>query len=357
VTRIYNFASGPAVLPEPVLRKAQDAIWDFEGTGIGILEHSHRGAAFTEVIARTEERARRVGRIPDDHAVLFLQGGATQQFFMVPQNLLGGGTADYCNTGTWSKKAIADAKRYGTVHLACSSEGDDFTHVPETQTWSAAPVYVHFTSNETIHGTQWRQAPEPPAGVPLVCDASSDIFSRPIDFTKYGLVYAGAQKNLGPSGVTLVIVKKDLAERGPTDLPAPLQYRTYVKERSLYNTPPTFGIYVIGEVLAWIEAEGGLEAMAERNAAKAKLLYDFLDESKVFHPVAREGSRSTMNVTFRTGDAALDKAFCAEALKRGMDGLAGHRSVGGMRASIYNAFPVAGVRALVDLMKEFERTR
>jgi len=359
VTRSYNFSSGPAVLPGPVLRKAQEAIWDFEGTGIGILEHSHRGAAFTEVIARTEERARRVGAIPDDHAVLFLQGGATAQFFMVPQNLLGNGTAtaDYCNTGTWSKKAIADAERYGTVHVACSSEADGFTYVPEAPSWSASPTYVHFTSNETIHGTQWRREPEPPPGVPLVCDASSDIFSRPIDLAKYGLVYAGAQKNLGPSGVTLVIIRKDLAERGPEDLPAVLQYRTYVAEKSLYNTPPTFGIYIVGEVLAWIEAEGGLAAIAERNAVKAKLIYDFLDDSRVFRGVARPGSRSTMNVTFRTTDPALDRAFVAEATRRGLDGLAGHRSVGGMRASIYNAFPVEGVRALVDLMKEFELGR
>jgi phosphoserine aminotransferase len=357
VSRIFNFSSGPAVLPEPVLRKAQEAIWDFEGTGIGILEHSHRGAAFTEVIARTEERARRVGGIPDTHAVLFLQGGATAQFFMVPANFLGGRTADYTNTGTWSKKAIADAKRYGSVHVACSSEAENFTYVPATQTWSEHPAYVHFTSNETIHGTQWASEPVIPAGVPLVCDASSDIFSRPIDISKYGLLYAGAQKNLGPSGVTLVIVRKDLAERGPTDLPVVLQYRTYVKERSLYNTPPTFGIYVIGEVLAWIEEEGGLEAMAARNAAKSKLLYDFLDESRVFQAVARPGSRSLMNVTFRTGDEALDRAFIAEATRRGLDGLAGHRSVGGMRASIYNAFPVEGVQALVALMKEFEHER
>jgi phosphoserine aminotransferase len=218
-------------------------------------------------------------------------------------------------------------------------------------------VYAHFTSNETIHGTQWATEPTPPAGVPLVCDASSDIFSRPIDVAKYGLVYAGAQKNLGPSGVTIVIIRKDLAERGATDLPAMLQYRTFIAERSLYNTPNTFGIYVVGEVLAWIEERGGLAAIAEENAAKARLLYDFLDDSRRFRAIAKPGSRSTMNVTFRTGDAALDKAFVAEATAKGLDGLSGHRSVGGMRASIYNAFPIEGVRALVDAMKEFERAR
>jgi phosphoserine aminotransferase len=356
--RIYNFSSGPAVLPEPVLRRAQAALWNLAGTGIGILEHSHRGRAFGEVLARTEELVRRVGGVPDRYAVLFMAGGATSQFFMVPMNFLGGrdgASADYCNTGAWSQKAIRDARRYGAVHVACSSEDDDFTHVPTETQWSATPTYVHFTSNETIHGTQWREPPIPPSGAPLICDASSDIFSRPIDIGSYGMIYAGAQKNLGPAGVTLVIIDRQLAERGSADLPAMLQYRTYVAEHSMHNTPNTFGIFVIGEVLAWIEQQGGLAAMAERNRAKATLLYDFLDGSRLFRPVVRAESRSTMNVTFRTGDPAVDQAFLKDAEAQGLDGLAGHRSVGGMRASLYNAMPIEGVQALVDRLHAFER--
>jgi phosphoserine aminotransferase len=356
--RIYNFSSGPAVLPEPVLRRAQQAIWNHAGTGIGILEHSHRGPAFAEVLASTEARLRSVAGIPDDYAVLFLPGGASAQFYQVPMNLLGGrpgATADYCSTGAWSEKAIAEAHRYGTVHVACSSRDDDFTYVPEAPRWSAAPVYAHFTSNETIHGTQWAAPPTPPPGVPLVCDASSDLLSRPIEIRRHGLIYAGAQKNLGPAGVTVVIARQDLIAGGATDLPGLLQYRIYLAERSMPNTPNTFAIYVVGEVLAWIEAEGGLAAMAERNHAKAALVYDYLDGSRRFRAVARPGSRSAMNLTFRTGDAALDRAFVAAAAARGLDGLAGHRSVGGMRASLYNAMPIEGARALVTMMRDFER--
>ncbi len=352
--RIYNFSSGPAVLPEPVLRRAQDAIWDLDGTGIGILEHSHRGAAFEAVLARAEAQLRALAGIPDDYAVLFLQGGATTQFFMVPMSFLGGGAADYASTGTWSQKAIKEARRYGEVRIACSSEADAFAHVPAEQTWTDDAAYAHFTSNETIHGTQWREPPAVPAGVPLICDASSDIFSRPIDVSRYGLIYAGAQKNLGPSGVTVVIVRRDLAERGNRDLPALLQYRTFIAERSMLNTPPTFGIYVLSEVLAWLEAQGGLAAIGARNAAKAALLYDFLDRSGLFRGLVRADSRSQMNVTFRTSSEALDRQFVAEATAAGLDGLAGHRSAGGMRASIYNAFPVEGVEALVRFMESFE---
>lgn len=357
--RTVNFSSGPAVLPEPVLRRAQEAIWDLGGTGIGVLEHSHRGSAFGEVLDRAEATARRLAGIPDDYAVLFLQGGATWQFSMIPMTFLGPGglgeVADYTDTGTWSAKAIAEADRYGRAHVACSSAASNYDHVPREATWSARPAYVHFTSNETIHGTQWATEPDAPAGVPLVCDASSDIFSRPIDVSKYGLVYAGAQKNLGPSGVTLVIVRKDLAERGRRDLPGLLQYRQYVAERSMINTPPTFGIFVIAEVLAWIEAEGGLPAMAARAQARAARLYEAIDRSALFRGHARPDSRSQMNVTFRCDDPALDKAFLAEAKAAGLDGLAGHRSVGGMRASLYNAMPMEGVDRLVELMADFER--
>jgi phosphoserine aminotransferase len=345
--RIFNFSSGPAALPEPVLRRAQDAIWDLAGTGIGVLEHSHRGAAFGEVLARAESLARRLLGIPDDYAVLFLQGGATQQFFQVPMNFLAGGTADYCNTGAWSEKAIKDAKRYGAVHIACSNPG-------EVPSWSDRPVYAHFTSNETIHGVQWPAEPAVPDGVPLVCDASSDIFSRPLDVTRYGLIYAGAQKNLGPSGVTLVIIRKDWAERGAKDLPAVLQYRTFIAD-SMPNTPNTFGIYVLAEVLSWLEGEGGVAAIAARNTEKARLLYDALERSTRFQAIVPPGIRSQMNVVFRTGDDALDRRFCAEAAAQGLDGLGGHRSVGGMRASMYNAFPLEGTRALIEFMEDFER--
>jgi phosphoserine aminotransferase len=353
-----NFSSGPAMLPEEVLRRAQAAIWDLDGSGIGVLEHSHRGPAFMKVAERAERLVREVGKVPDDVAVLFLQGGASSQFFTVPMNLLpAGATADYCNTGVWSGKAIGEARRLGAVHVACSAEASHFDHIPsaaETQ-WSPAPVYAHFTSNNTIYGTQWRREPTPPAGVPLVCDASSDLFSRPIDVSRYGLVYAGAQKNLGIAGLTLVLARRQLIAHGRDDVPTMLQYRTHELAGSMHNTPPTFAIHVLAEVLAWIAAQGGLAAMAERNQAKARVLYDFLDESKAFRPVARADSRSLMNVTFRAATPALERELLARAAARGLDGLAGHRTVGGLRASIYNAFPPAGVRRLVELLAELER--
>ncbi len=356
--RIYNFSAGPAVLPEPVLRRAQAAIWDLDGTGIGVMEHSHRGAAFEAVLARAEAAVRTLGGVPDDHDVLFLQGGASTQFFMIPMSWLStDDTADYCDTGVWAQKAIAEARRFGVVHVACTGKPSGFAALPgpDEITWSRRPVYAHFTSNNTIYGTQWPTEPTPPDGAPLVCDASSDIFSRPIDVRRYGLIYAGAQKNLGPSGVTLVIVRKDLVERGRRDLPTMLQYRTFAADRSMYNTPPTFGIYVLAEVLAWIAEQGGLAALGERNARKAALLYDALDRSELFRAYAAPGSRSDMNVTFRARTEALEAQFVREATAAGLDGLKGHRLAGGMRASIYNAFPEAGVRALIDFMADFER--
>ena len=356
--RKLNFSSGPAVLPEEVLRRAQSAIWDLDGSGIGVLEHSHRGPAFMKVAERAERLVRDVGGVPDEYAVLFLQGGASSQFFAVPMSFLAPGTtADYCNTGVWSQKAIGEARRLGSVHVACSSESSAFDHIPaaDATQWSAAPVYAHFTSNNTIYGTQWRQEPAPPAGVPLVCDASSDIYSRPIDVRRYGLVYAGAQKNLGIAGLTLVIARRDLIACGRDDVPTMLQYRTHELAGSMHNTPPTFAIYVLAEVLSWIVAQGGLAAMAERNAAKATILYDFLDESRAFRGVARADSRSLMNVTFRAATPALEKELLARAAAQGLDGLAGHRTVGGLRASIYNAFPEHGVRKLVELLATLER--
>jgi phosphoserine aminotransferase len=357
--RIFNFSAGPAALPEPVLRKAQEAIWNVAGSGIGIMEHSHRGKVFDRIIAEAEESCRRLGNIPDSYRVLFLQGGASLQFAMVPMNLLSPDrTADYLVTGVWSQKAVKEAKPIGKVHIAATSEGTNFDRIPRPSEirYSSNPVYVHLTTNNTIFGTQWRSEPPVPSGVPLVADTSSDMYSRPIEVTKYGVIYAGAQKNLGPSGVVLVIIRNDLIEAGAKNLPTMLQYRTHSAENSLYNTPPTFGIYFMGEVFKWIESQGGLSAMAEHNESKARLLYDYLDGSEFFRGTAQADSRSLMNVCFRAPTEELEAKFISEATKRGLDGLKGHRSVGGMRASIYNACPRAAVEALVTFMKEFERS-
>jgi phosphoserine aminotransferase len=356
--RIYNFSAGPAVLPEPVLRQAQKDIWNLAGSGIGVVEHSHRGKVFERVRDEAEAAGRELGMIPDGYQVLFLQGGASHQFAMIPLNLLSQGrTADYLVTGVWSEKAVKEAKAVGAVHEAASGKAAKFLRIPAPGEikYSANPVYVHFTTNNTIYGSQWKSEPVPPAGVPLIADASSDIFSRPIAVGKYGLIYAGAQKNLGPSGVTLVIIRDDLVEAGSAQLPVILQYRTFAKEKSLYNTPNTFGIYAMGLVFKWIKEMGGLNAMAEQNERKAKLLYDYLDQSKLFSCQVDRESRSRMNVCFRGPSEEVEQRFIAEATKRGFDGLKGHRSAGGMRASIYNAFPLAGVEALVGFMKEFEK--
>jgi phosphoserine aminotransferase len=356
--RIFNFSAGPAVLPEPVLRKAQEAIWDAAGSGIGILEHSHRGKVFDRVRDEAEQACRDLAGIPDNYRVLFLQGGASLQFSMVPMNLLPADrTADYLLTGVWAQKAVKEAKILGAkVHIAATGESTNFDRIPQEAEirYSERPAYVHLTTNNTIYGTQWRTEPAVPAGVPLVADASSDMYSRPIDVSRYGLIYAGAQKNLGPSGVVLVIIRDDLVEAGPKALPTMLQYRTHSAEKSLYNTPPTFGIFVMGEVFKWIQGQGGLARMGEHNESKARLLYDFIDQSEFFRGTAEPDSRSRMNVCFRAPTEELESKFIAEATKRGLDGLKGHRNAGGMRASIYNACPRAGVEALVAFMKEFE---
>ena len=356
--RIYNFSAGPATLPEPVLKQAQQDIWNIAGSGIGVLEHSHRGKVFDKVADEAEQACRDLAGIPDNYRVLFLQGGASLQFAMVPMNLLPkGATADYLVTGVWSQKAVKEAKTLGRVHEAASSADQNFSYIPPSTAirYSERPAYVHITTNNTIYGTQWPSEPEVPAGVPLIADTSSDMFSRPIDVAKYGLTYAGAQKNLGPSGVVLVIVRDDLVEAGPKDLPIMLQYRTHAAEKSMYNTPNTFGIYLMGQVFKWIREIGGLRTMAEVNAEKAKILYDYLDQTDFFRGTARPDSRSLMNVCFRGPTEDLEAKFVSEAAKRGLDGLKGHRSAGGMRASIYNAFPRTGVQALVNFMKEFER--
>jgi len=338
-----------------VLRRAQDAIWDLEGSGIGILEHSHRGKEFGRVLDRAESSVRELGKIGDEFAVLFVTAGATHHFALVPQNFLTiDSTADYCHTGIWSGKAIDEAKRVGNVHVVCTGEADNFATTPGELSYSASPRYVHYTSNETIYGTQWAAAPQN-APAPLVCDASSDIFSRPLALANHGLIYAGAQKNLGPSGISLVIARKDFIATGSTNLSPLAQYRTYEAERSMHNTPNTFGVWMIAEVCAWISREGGLDAMAERNARKAKRLYDALDASKVWKGHAKPGSRSLMNITFRGATKELEEQLIARCEAEGLSGLRGHRSVGGLRASIYNAFPEDGVRRLVELMHDFER--
>lgn len=354
--RIWNFSAGPAVLPDTVLEEARENLLSLGNTGIGICEHSHRGKPFMAVAAEAEALCREIAGIPDDYAVLFLQGGASLQFSMVPMNFLAPDrTADYLVTGSWAEKALKEAKSCGKTHIACSSKDANFNYIPDSCSFSDNPVYVHFTSNNTIFGTQFRTEPANiPASAFLVCDASSDIFSRPIDVSKYGLIYAGAQKNLGPSGVTLVIVRKSLVEAGNKNLATMLQYRTHAENESMYNTPPTFGIYLMMLVFRWIKAQGGLAAMEARNKAKAAKLYEYLHQSSLFRATARPDSGSLMNVTFVTGNEDIDNAFVKSAEAKGFSGLKGHRSVGGMRASIYNAFPPEGVDALVQFMKDFE---
>ena len=353
--RIWNFSAGPAVLPESVLEEARDNLLSLGNTGIGILEHSHRGKAFLAVYEETVALCREIGNIPDNYRFLFLQGGASSQFFMIPMNwLTPDRTADYLVTGVWAEKALEEAVRFGGTHVACSSQDKNFSYIPASCSLSANPVYAHYTSNNTIFGTQWSGLPPVPENIDLICDASSDIFSRPIDISKHAMVYAGAQKNLGPSGVTLVILRDDLIERGAKDLPTMLQYRTHAKNDSMYNTPPTFAIYLVGLVLKWIKQAGGLSAIGELNRRKAGKLYAYLDQSRLFKGTAAADSRSQMNVTFVTGNADLDTKFCSAATKAGFDGLKGHRSVGGMRASIYNAFPEAGVDALIGFLRQFE---
>lgn len=353
--RIWNFSAGPAVLPESVLEEARENLLSLGETGIGILEHSHRGKAFLAVYEETVALCREVGAISADYQVLFLQGGASSQFFMIPMNLLTPDrTADYLVTGAWSEKALEEAARFGQTHVACSSQDKNYSYIPAEVAASSNPVYCHYTSNNTIFGTQWAGLPPVAPGTDLICDASSDIFSRPIDVSRHAMIYAGAQKNLGPSGVTLVIVRNDIVERAAKNLPTMLQYRTHAKNESMYNTPPTFAIYLMGLVLKWIRKSGGLSAMDELNRRKAGKLYAYLDQSRLFRGTAEPGSRSQMNVTFVTGQPDVDAKFCSAATKAGFDGLKGHRSVGGMRASIYNAFPEAGVDALVEFLRKFE---
>jgi phosphoserine aminotransferase len=355
--RIYNFSAGPAVLPLEVLEQAREHLIALPGVGMSILEISHRSKPFDEIIQGAEADMRALAGIPDDYQVLLLQGGASLQFSMVPMNLLpSGGSADYIVTGSWSQKAVKEAKRVGAVKIAATTEAENFSRIPaqnELKLDSSA-AYVHYTTNNTIFGTEFGYVPDV-GTVPLIADASSDIFSGPIDVAKFALIYAGAQKNLAPAGVTLVIMRDDMLKRTPTALPTMLQYAIHAENKSLYNTPPVFTIYVMSLVLKWLLKNGGLPAMERRNERKAAKLYAEIDRTGFYRAHAKPGSRSRMNVTFRLPGEELEKTFAKEATAAGLDGLKGHRSVGGMRASIYNAFPEEGIDALVQFMQEFER--
>lgn len=355
--RVFNFSPGPAVLPLPVLEEAQKDLVCLPGVGMSILEISHRSKKFDEIIQTAESDLRKILGIPDNYSVLFLQGGATLQFSMVPMNFLPKDKkADYINTGSWATAAIKEAKKIGSVQVAASTEADKFSRVPTQAELRLDPsaAYVHYTSNETIGGVEWNSAPE--VSVPLVCDSSSNFLSRPMDIKKHAIVYGGAQKNIGPAGVTIVIIRNDFLEKVPANLPVLMDYKVMANAKSLYNTPPVFCIYVVGLVLKWIQKLGGLEAMEKVNREKAKMLYDVIDASGGYYRGhAQAGSRSNMNVTFRMGSEELEAKFAKEATKAKLDGLKGHRSVGGLRASIYNAFPKNGVAALVDFMKDFQK--
>lgn len=355
--RIFNFSAGPAVLPLPVLEEAQRELVSLPGVGMSVMEISHRSKTFDEIIGRAESGLRELLGLPDNYHVLFLQGGASLQFSMIPMNLLPkDGSADYIVTGSWGKKAVKEAKREGAVNIAATMADGGFTRTPDAGEIKLDPkaAYVHITTNETIEGVEWKHEPEV-GDVPLIADASSDILSHRIAAEKYALIYAGAQKNMGPSGVTLVIIRDDLLQRIPDNLHTMLDYRTHVENKSLYNTPNTWGIYIIDLVCKWLKEKGGLEGMERENEEKSRLLYDAIDATAFYRGHADPDSRSIMNVTFRLPNEELEKKFASEATAAGLDGLKGHRSVGGIRASIYNAFPREGVEALVSFMKEFEK--
>jgi phosphoserine aminotransferase len=356
MTRVFNFSAGPAALPEPVLRRAAEEMLDWQGSGMSVMEMSHRGKEFISIHAKAESLLRELLGVPANYKVLFLQGGAIAENAIVPMNLLRGrASADYIDTGEWSKKSIKEAKKYAAINVAGSSAATGYDRVPERSSWQLDPnaAYVHICANETIGGVQFHDTPDV-GEVPLVADMSSEIMSKPVDVARYGLIYAGAQKNIGPAGVTIVIVRDDLIGQPHPALPSAFDYKQQADNDSMLNTPPTYAIYIAGLVFEWLKERGGLAAMAEHNRAKAALLYDYLDATGFYaSPVQRE-SRSLMNVPFKLKDASLDAAFLKGAEERGMLQLKGHRSVGGMRASIYNAMPVDGVRALVAYMKEFE---
>ena len=357
MARIYNFSAGPAMLPEEVLKEAAEEMLDYRGCGMSVMEMSHRSKVYQQIIDEAEADLRKLVGIPDNYKVLFLQGGATLQFGMIPMNLMTvNHKADYINTGVWTKKAIQDAKLFGEVRVIASSEDRKFAYIPSMKN---LPInkdsdYVYMCDNNTIYGTKFKEYPET-GDIPLICDMSSCFLSEPIDVKKFGMIYAGAQKNVGPAGVTIIIIREDLVARS-AELPLPvyLRYAPHVENGSMYNTPPTYGIYICGKVFKWLLATGGLEKRKELNEAKAKILYDYLDSSSFYRPSVEKDSRSLMNVTFRTPSDELDAAFLEGAKKYKFTNLKGHRSTGGLRASIYNAMPIEGVKALVKYMKEFE---
>lgn len=354
--RIYNFSAGPAVLPEEVLKEAQEEMLDYKGCGMSVMEMSHRSKPFEQIITEAEKDLRDLLNIPDNYKVLFMQGGASTQFAMIPMNLMKQKKAEYIITGQWAKKAYKEACLYGDVKAVASSEDDTFSYIPDC---SDLPIrddadYVYICENNTIYGTKFKKLPDT-KGKPLVADISSCFLSEPMDISKYGLVYGGAQKNIGPAGVVIAIIREDLITEEPLpQTPTMLRYKTHADAKSLYNTPPAYGIYICGKVFKWLKNLGGLEAIQKKNEEKAKILYDFLDQSKLFKGTVRKEDRSLMNVPFVTGDAELDAKFVKEAKEAGLENLKGHRSVGGMRASIYNAMPKEGVEALVAFMRKFE---
>ena len=356
MARVYNFSAGPAVLPEEVLQEAADEMLDYRGTGMSVMEMSHRSKAYDTIIKEAEADLRELMNIPDNYKVLFLQGGASQQFAMIPMNLMKNRVADYIVTGQWAKKAYQEASLYGKANKIASSEDKTFSYIPDC---SDLPIsedadYVYICENNTIYGTKFKTLPNT-KGKPLVADVSSCFLSEPVDVTKYGVIYGGVQKNIGPAGVVIVIIREDLiTEDVLPGTPTMLRYKTHADADSLYNTPPAYGIYICGKVFKWLKKMGGLEAMKERNEKKAKILYDYLDESRLFKGTVRKEDRSLMNVPFVTGNEELDAKFVREAKEAGFENLKGHRTVGGMRASIYNAMPIEGVEKLVEFMKKFE---
>lgn len=356
MSRVYNFSAGPAVLPESVLKSAAEEMLDYKGTGMSVMEMSHRSKAFEEIINTAEADLRELMNIPDNYKVLFLQGGASQQFAMIPMNLMKNGVADFIVTGQWAKKAYQEASKYGKANKIASSEDKTFSYIPDC---SDLPIsedadYVYICENNTIYGTKYKELPNTKGKI-LVSDVSSCFLSEPVDVSKYGIIYGGVQKNIGPAGVVIVIIREDLITDDVLECtPTMLKYKTHADANSLYNTPPAYGIYICGKVFQWLKEMGGLEVMKEKNEEKAKILYDFLDQSKLFKGTVEPKDRSLMNVPFVTGSAELDAKFVKEAKEAGLENLKGHRSVGGMRASIYNAMPKEGVEALVAFMKKFE---
>ncbi len=354
--RIYNFSAGPSMMPLPVLEKAAAEMTNYGGSGMSVMEMSHRSKYYDDIINGAQDVLRRVYNIPDNYRILFMQGGATMQFSAVPLNLMVTGKADYAITGNFARNAYKEAKKFGDIHIAATSEADNFTWVPTPDQLDVRPDadYFYICANNTIFGTEWHYDPNT-GDVPVVADMSSNILSKPVDISKYGLIYAGAQKNMGPAGMAVVIIREDLMGHYRENMPVLLDYQLMADKNSMYNTPPTYSIYMMKLVTEWVEQMGGLEAMAKNADIRSSMLYDYLDSTDFYKGAAQKASRSRMNVTFRTGDDALDKKFIQESIDAGMTNLKGHRLVGGMRASIYNAMPIEGVEYLIDFMKKFEK--